>query len=81
MDAAKILRGRKQRVAVSINESILFLVHESEPNDRYENYLAQTIPPKAKKDNFNNSLNFFDDSNREDRQWLKIARLSLGRNK
>lgn len=46
------------------------------PVDRYDEYLSRG---KQVKESSSNPRNLFDDSNREDRNWLKIAKEFLKR--
>ena len=56
--------------------SSLFLSHSGEPIDRYSEYLSRDSRSSGKS---RNPRNLFDDSNRVDRKWLKIARARLNK--
>jgi hypothetical protein len=45
-------------------------------NAKYKAFLANGAKPN---DNFSNPRNLFDDSNKEDRKWLTIARRYLSK--
>lgn len=45
-------------------------------NNRTEEYLVHADEPD---DNLSNPLNLFDDSNRKDKMWMRIARKYLSR--
>ncbi len=62
--------------AVSPGAPAGFLSHKDEPNNKYNAYLAEGASPR---DQFSNTRNLFDDSNREDQRWLKTAMDYLGR--
>jgi hypothetical protein len=53
-----------------------FLSHLAEPVDKYAQYLSEGDQPVGGMDN---PRNLFDDSNSEDKKWLKITRKYLNR--
>ncbi len=62
----------------SLMNSMYFLAHGREPVDNYKEYLSYGVQPN---DHFNNPRNLFDDSNSEDRKWLKITKAYLSRSR
>ena len=51
-----------------------FLPHRDEPTDKYDKYLLLGDEPR---DLTSNARNLFDDTNKEDRKWLGLAREHL----
>lgn len=59
-----------------LDSSLSFSADASSPTDHYEEYLAEDNESKQRD---SDTRNFFDDSNREDRNCLKIAKDFLRR--
>lgn len=59
-----------------LDSSLSFSADATSPTDHYEEYLAEDSESKNRD---SDPRNFFDDSNREDRNWLKIAKDFLKR--
>jgi hypothetical protein len=57
--------------------SSYFLTHNTEQTDQFKDYNSQ---PDKSDDNTSNYRNLFDDTNSENKKWLKIARNYLKRN-
>jgi hypothetical protein len=66
----KIDPKNKESLVLSMD----MLAGEPAPIDRYEEYLSRGI---KSKNSSSDPRNLFDDSNREDRNWLKIAKKFL----
>ena len=56
--------------------SMPFLSHPAELTDKYSEYLLEGPQPVVAS---SNPRNLFDDSNEEDRKWLKVALDNLSR--
>ncbi len=71
---AKIGRHNKK----SLNIFSYSLPPENELTDSYKKYLTHDFQPD---DPFSNPRNLFDDSNIKDREWFKITKEYLSRNR
>ncbi len=61
--------------AQGLNIASAFLSIRDVPRDKYDEYLLLGGEPR---DSVSNARNLFDESNEEDRKWLKTARAYLG---